>query len=140
ETFVLDMGQPVKIVDLARDLIRLSGFEPWRDIQIEFSGLRPGEKMFEELFLGGEHHARTAHEKVYVATNEHEPGPTGRWIVELMQSARVGDQDAVRSMLTLYAPSLAEVPPATPLPREVAGAVPPPARASGGRDRARLGS
>lgn len=139
ETFVLDMGAPVKIVDLARDLIRLSGFEPGRDIQIEFTGLRPGEKMFEELFLGDERHARTAHEKVYVATNEHEPGPSQRWIVELMQAARVGDQDAVRAMLIQYAPSLAEIPPATPLPLEVAGAVPPPVRSSGSRERARTG-
>ncbi|MEO7332784.1 MAG: polysaccharide biosynthesis protein, partial [Gemmatimonadales bacterium] len=138
ETFVLDMGSPVKIVDLARDLIRLSGYEPGRDIQIEFTGLRPGEKMFEELFLGDEHHARTAHEKVYVATNEHEPGPSQRWIVELMQAARVGDQDCVRAMLTEYAPTLAEIPPAVPLPPEVAGAVPPPARTSG-RERIRTG-
>ena len=135
ETFVLDMGKPIKIVDLARDLIRLSGFEPGRDIQVEFTGLRPGEKMFEELFLGEEHHTRTTHEKIYVASNEHEPGPSSRWIVELMQSARGGDQDAVRAMLIQYAPTLAEIPPSVPLPAEVAGAVPPPARASGGRIR-----
>jgi FlaA1/EpsC-like NDP-sugar epimerase len=140
ETFVLDMGKPVKIVDLARDLIRLSGFEPGRDIQIEFTGLRPGEKMFEELFLQGEDHARTAHEKIYVASNEHAPGPTPRWIVGLMQAARDGDQDAVRRMLTEYVPSLAELPPSAPLPAEVAGALPPPARISGGRDRVRTGS
>ena len=140
ETFVLDMGKPVKIVDLARDLILLSGFEPGRDIQIEFTGLRPGEKMFEELFLDGEDHARTSHEKIYVASNEHEPGPSARWIVELMQAARVGDQDAVRSMITEYAPTLAQIPPAVPLAPQVAGAVAPAARASGGRDRVRTGS
>jgi FlaA1/EpsC-like NDP-sugar epimerase len=140
ETFVLDMGKPVKIVDLARDLIRLSGFEPGRDIQIEFTGLRPGEKMFEELFLQGEDHSRTSHDKIYVASNEHTPGPTPRWIVGLMQAARDGDQDAVRRMLTEYVPSLAELPPAAPLPAEVAGALPPPARISGGRDRVRTGS
>jgi FlaA1/EpsC-like NDP-sugar epimerase len=140
ETFVLDMGKPVKIVDLARDLILLSGFEPGRDIQIEFTGLRPGEKMFEELFLDGEDHARTGHDKIYVASNEHEPGPSARWIVELMQAARVGDQDAVRAMIVEYAPTLAEIPPAVPLPPQVAGAVAPPARTSGGRERARTGS
>jgi FlaA1/EpsC-like NDP-sugar epimerase len=139
ETFVLDMGEPVRIVDLARDLILLSGFEPGRDIQIEFTGLRPGEKMFEELFLHDESHSRTSHEKVYVASNEHEPGPTSRWIVALMQAARAGDQDQVRAMLTEYAPSLAEIPPAVPLPAEVAGALPPPGRVSGGRDRVRSG-
>ena len=49
EVFILDMDKPVKIVDLAKDLIRLSGFEPFKDINIEFSGIRPGEKLYEEL-------------------------------------------------------------------------------------------
>ena len=69
ETFVLDMGEPVKIVDLARDLIRLSGLEEGKDIEIVFTGLRPGEKMFEELFLDGEAYDRTTHEKIFVARN-----------------------------------------------------------------------
>ena len=64
EIFMLDMGKPVKIVDLARQLIRLSGFEPDRDIRIEFSGLRPGEKLFEELSYDGEKITRTRHPKI----------------------------------------------------------------------------
>jgi FlaA1/EpsC-like NDP-sugar epimerase len=60
------MGEPVKIVDLARDLIRLSGYEPDRDIQIVFSGLRPGEKLFEELQLEAEGMASTDHQKIRV--------------------------------------------------------------------------
>lgn len=66
EIFVLDMGQPVKIVDLARDMIRLSGLEPDVDIRIEFSGLRPGEKMFEELLNDAENVERTRHPMIYI--------------------------------------------------------------------------
>lgn len=66
EIFVLDMGEPVKIVDLARDLIRLSGLEPGQDIEIKFTGIRPGEKLFEELAVDEEHVDGTKHPKIYV--------------------------------------------------------------------------
>ncbi len=66
EIFVLDMGEPVKIVDLARDLIKLSGLEPGRDIPIIFTGLRPGDKLFEELKFDAEGLKPTAHEKIRV--------------------------------------------------------------------------
>ena len=66
EIFVLDMGEPVKIVDLARRMIRLSGFEPDRDIKIVFTGLRPGEKLFEELRLDAEGSKPTLHEKIWM--------------------------------------------------------------------------
>jgi len=66
EIFVLDMGEPVKIVDLARDLIRLSGLEPDRDIEIKFSGIRPGEKLFEELTVDEEQVDKTKHPKIFV--------------------------------------------------------------------------
>jgi FlaA1/EpsC-like NDP-sugar epimerase len=68
EIFVLDMGEPVRILDLVRNLIRLSGLEPDRDIKIDFVGLRPGEKMFEELKLEGEDVKPTAHEKIRLLT------------------------------------------------------------------------
>jgi FlaA1/EpsC-like NDP-sugar epimerase len=64
EIFVLDMGEPVKIVNLAKQLIELSGLKPEEDIQIEFVGLRPGEKLFEELSHQGENIAETEHEKI----------------------------------------------------------------------------
>jgi len=66
ELFVLDMGEPVRIVDLARDLITLSGLQPGRDIEIRFTGVRPGEKLTERLFLDTEDYEPTRHEKVFV--------------------------------------------------------------------------
>lgn len=66
ETFILDMGEPVKIVDFAEDLIRLSGLVPGEDIEVVYAGLRPGEKLFEELSLGDENVARTRHSKIWI--------------------------------------------------------------------------
>jgi FlaA1/EpsC-like NDP-sugar epimerase len=68
EIFVLDMGEPVRIVDLAREMIRLSGLEPDKDIAIEFTGIRPGEKLDEKLFNDGEEVGRTIHPKIMTAT------------------------------------------------------------------------
>ncbi len=70
EVFVLDMGNPVRVVDLARNMIRLSGLEPDRDIEIVYSGLRPGEKLFEELMLEGEGIKRTSHSKIRVLSGK----------------------------------------------------------------------
>ncbi len=70
EIFILDMGEPVKIVDLARDMINLSGLEPDKDIKIVFTGLRPGEKLYEELLTEGEEITATLHEKIKVAGAE----------------------------------------------------------------------
>ncbi|MCF6095706.1 polysaccharide biosynthesis protein [Thermovorax subterraneus] len=70
EIFVLDMGEPVKILDLAREMIRLSGLEPEKDIKIEFIGLRPGEKLHEELFYDKEDVIKTEFEKIYLARTD----------------------------------------------------------------------
>jgi FlaA1/EpsC-like NDP-sugar epimerase len=69
EVFVLDMGQPIKVLDLAKDLIELSGLKPYDDIEIVFTGIRPGEKLHEMLFYPDEAHTRTVHEKILVAQN-----------------------------------------------------------------------
>ena len=66
EIFVLDMGQPVRILDLAEKVIRLSGFEPYVDIDIEITGLRPGEKISEELMMAEEGLSETSHSKIFV--------------------------------------------------------------------------
>jgi FlaA1/EpsC-like NDP-sugar epimerase len=66
EIFILDMGKPIKITDLARDLIRLSGLRPDIDIKIKYTGLRPGEKLYEELLLAEEGIMDTAHGKIFI--------------------------------------------------------------------------
>ena len=66
EIFVLDMGKPVRIYDLALDLIKLSGFEPHVDIKIKVTGLRPGEKLYEELLMSEEGLSETSHNKIYI--------------------------------------------------------------------------
>ncbi len=67
EVFILDMGKPVKIVDLAQDLIRLSGFDAGVDMKIEFTGIRPGEKLYEELLTAEEGTTSTKHQRIFVA-------------------------------------------------------------------------
>lgn len=67
ETFVLDMGEMIKIDDLARELIRLSGYEPDKDIPIIYTGMRPGEKLYEEIFTNREEMASTRHERIYIS-------------------------------------------------------------------------
>ena len=78
--FVLDMGEPIKIVDLARDMIRLSGFSE-DEIKIEFTGLRPGEKLYEELLADGETTLPTPHPKLRIAKPS--TTPDEQWLAEL---------------------------------------------------------
>lgn len=80
EIFVLDMGEPIKILDLAEKLILLSGFAPYEDIKIEITGLRPGEKLFEELLLSEEGLQDTAHHKIFVG----HPTPASDRVLDLL--------------------------------------------------------
>jgi FlaA1/EpsC-like NDP-sugar epimerase len=77
EIYILKMGTPVRIVDMARDLIRLSGREPERDVRIVFTGLREGEKLYEELITEGEGIVPTRHEKILVLRPDSDPGREG---------------------------------------------------------------
>jgi len=84
EIFVLNMGEPIKIVDLARRMISLSGLELDKDIQIQFTGLRPGEKLFEEIRLEGEGIKPTTHEQIWVFGGGQPSFPQVRgWMDEL---------------------------------------------------------
>jgi FlaA1/EpsC-like NDP-sugar epimerase len=110
EIFVLDMGEPVKIVDLANLLITLSGFRPGEDIEILFTGPRPGEKLFEELRIEGEDMQRTHHPKISIWKNipmDRDKLRTG--IRELLALASRGDRDAmmrhIKGLVPEYTPS-----------------------------------
>jgi FlaA1/EpsC-like NDP-sugar epimerase len=94
------MGEPVKIVDLARDMINLSGLEPDRDIKIVFTGLRLGEKLYEELLTAGEEIKSTIHEKIKVADRECIDCPSLLIKVEmLLESLRSGfSRDVVQKI------------------------------------------
>jgi FlaA1/EpsC-like NDP-sugar epimerase len=106
EVFVLDMGEPIKILDLARDMIKLSGYEPDRDIEIKFIGLRPGEKLFEELFVQGEEYARTEHEKIFIANDASRfmPQDLAKSISALQAAAERNDGQAIVRGLSALVP------------------------------------
>ena len=108
ETFVLDMGEPVKIVDLVEDLVHLSGLEMGRDINIAFTGLRPGEKLLEELFAKQEDVGRTAHEKIFVAHNGKPETVAQLRLEELLDAAGAGDSMRLRHLLTEIVPGYRE--------------------------------
>ncbi|MDQ3030792.1 MAG: polysaccharide biosynthesis protein [Myxococcota bacterium] len=99
EIFVLDMGEPVKIVDLAKDLIALSGFSP-DAIEIKFTGLRPGEKLFEEISLGSEHASKTRHPKIFVGNAQPLEIATAReQLGTLERAATMADRNRVITTL-----------------------------------------
>ena len=105
QIYVLDMGQPVRIVDMARNMIELSGFRPGVDIEIKFTGLRPGEKLFEELRLTGEDIEPTPHPRIRVVKCiQAEWMPLMEQLARLRTAAESGDDALVRTLLGQIVP------------------------------------
>jgi FlaA1/EpsC-like NDP-sugar epimerase len=123
EIFVLDMGEPVKIIDLAKDLIELSGFRVGEDIEIEVTGTRPGEKLFEELSLAEEGAEKTLHPKVFIGRIKPHPwDEVLRFITELEKAATSPDPHGTREIFARFVPeyqpaSLRSAAPPAPLPK-----------------------
>lgn len=105
EIFLLDMGEPVRITDLAEELIHLSGFEPHKEIAITYTGLRPGEKLYEELLISSEGVKPTAHKKICIAQstpiNWYE---LKEYIEKLYASARINNDKDIRPLLQTIVP------------------------------------
>jgi FlaA1/EpsC-like NDP-sugar epimerase len=102
EVFVLEMGEPVRIIDLAQNLIRLNGLEPGQDIEIVFTGLRAGEKIFEELLTAEEGVVKTIHEKIYIAKFKERPAANGLQgiIVELQKA--INEPPEIREIIDRF--------------------------------------
>lgn len=105
EVFLLDMGEPIRIVDLARDLVELSGLRVGEDIEIVYTGLRPGEKLYEKLFITGEEYTPTRHDKVFISRNDAPaPASLAPAVRDLIALAQHGDEDQVRAQLRQIVP------------------------------------
>lgn len=103
--FVLDMGEPVRIETMARDLITLSGFEPDKDIKIEYTGVRPGEKLFEELLTAEEGTDMTQHEKIYVAKCVDTIDHLTMKLDHLLEMAANGDHESIKLAIKEIVPT-----------------------------------
>ncbi len=115
EVLVLDMGEPIRIVDLASDLVRLSGLELGRDIEIRYTGIRPGERLYEEPFFRHEEVLPTGHPKVLRATNNHVPTDVRALVLSLVSAGRECRPDhELRYLLKQLVPDFGE----TALPEE----------------------
>ncbi len=101
ETFILNMGEQVRIVDLAEDLIRLSGLEPERDIQIVFTGVREGEKLREDLWNDGREFGETSHPDVFCEEGQEQLScaALGKRVEQLLQQAKKGETESILSSL-----------------------------------------
>jgi len=106
EIFILKMGEPVRILDLAREIIKFNGLEPETDIEIVFTGLRPGEKLYEELITEGEGIVPTRHEKIMVLRSDNcvDPALLSRHLDELIRLADTFDIPAIKAKLQEIVP------------------------------------
>ena len=106
EIFILDMGEPVKIKDLAENLIRLSGFVPGKDIQIEYTGLRPGEKLYEELLMDEEGLKSTENKKIHIGKPiDLDADRLSEELRTLYEDAEHNDKEKVVAMLAKIVPT-----------------------------------
>ncbi len=124
ELCVLDMGEQIKIVDLARHMITMAGHVPDVDIPIEFTGLRPGEKLYEELLTEEEESTVKLVEKIFVATCPPPPADLDERIEELAEAAAAEDGARVMAVLRKIVPSYQPALPGVGQGREVAGEAP----------------
>jgi len=109
ENYILDMGQPVRIVDLAEDLIRLSGLEPGKDIEIVFTGIRPGEKLTEDLWEKGFAYSPTIHPDINRVDSEEmlSSDKLAELVETLVTLAREGKPEAIQKLLSETIPGAA---------------------------------
>jgi FlaA1/EpsC-like NDP-sugar epimerase len=110
ELFILDMGEPVKILDLAVKLIRLSGLEPYKDIGIVFTGLRPGEKMYEELLLDVQRSEKTPNDKIYIEKTSEIQQDSELPILDLVKAIQENkiEESEIRNIMKEYITSYKE--------------------------------
>jgi FlaA1/EpsC-like NDP-sugar epimerase len=120
EIFVLDMGEPVRILDLATEMIKLTGLKPYEEMGIEFTGLRPGEKLFEELELSGEDISRTRHPKILIGKIAPLPSEEIRAGIERLEAlAEQRDASQVRTVLQSLVPEARLAEADRPRPRRI---------------------